>query len=124
MTMVRGEFSQLLAPGLHDIFVHWLDLKQRKEEFSHVFHMETSDGAFDDELEMAAFPGGMPEKPEGEAFTYEDAIQGAIKRYEPLSYGLGCRSSYELIKDDKYGLIMQVPKALARAAHFTKEQIA
>lgn len=124
MTMVRGQFSQLMAPGLHDIFVQWLDLKQRKEEFSHIFHMETTDNAFDDEVEFAAFVGGMPEKPEGEAFTYEDAVEGNSKRYESLSYGLGVRSSYELIKDDKYNLIMQVPKAIARAAHFTKEQLA
>lgn len=123
MTMVRGQFSQLQAPGLHDLFVHWIDLLQRKTEYTHVFHEETNEkDAFVDEAEFAAFVGGMPEKPEGEAITYLDAVQGGVKRYEWKSYGLGCRSSWELYDDDQYGLIKQVPKALARAAHFTKEQ--
>lgn len=121
MTMVRGNFAQLMAPGLHDTFVHWLDLLQRDEEFSHVFNMETSDKAYEDEVEFSGL-GPMPEKPEGEAVVYNDAIQGGTKRYTHTSYALGCRSSWELYEDDQYNLIMQVPKALARSAHFTREQ--
>lgn len=122
MTMVRGQFAQLQAPGLHDLFVHWINLKMKELEYPHIFHEETMDTAFEDEAEFAAFVGGMPEKPEGEAITYKDAVEGGSKRYEPLTFGLGCRSSFELYQDDLYGLIKQVPKALARAATFTKEQ--
>lgn len=121
MTMVRGQFAQLMAPGLHDTFVHWIDLLQRDEEYSHVFNMETSDKAFEDEVEFSGL-GPMGTKPEGEAITYQDAIQGGTKRYTPVTYGLGCRTSWELYEDDQYNLIMQVPKALARSAHFTMEQ--
>jgi phage major head subunit gpT-like protein len=121
MTMVRGQFAQLMAPGLHDTFVHWLDLLQREEEFSQIFNMETSDKAFEDEVEFSGL-GAMPEKPEGESITYQDAIQGGSKRYTHSTYGLGVRTSWELYEDDQYNLIMQVPKALARAAQFTKEQ--
>ena len=121
MTMMRGEWSQLMAPGLHDTFVHWLALKQRTEEFSHVFNMETSDRAYENEVEFGGL-GPMPEKPEGESISYQDAIQGGTVQYLHTSYGLGCRTSWELYSDDQYNLIMQVPKALARSAHFTKEQ--
>lgn len=123
MTMVRGEFAQLMAEGLHDIFVHWLDQKQREEEYSHVFHVETDTHAFVDEVEFSGL-GPMPEKPEGESITYQDAIQGGTFRFEHLSYGLGVRTSWELYDDDQYQLISQVPRALARSAHFTKEQTA
>lgn len=121
MTMVRGAFSQLMAPGLHDTFTHWLDLKQRDEEYSHIFNIDTSEHAYEDDAEFSGLPP-MPEKPEGESIIYQDAIQGGTKRYLHLSYGLGVRSSWELYDDDQYNLINQVPKALARSAHFTIEQ--
>jgi len=122
MTMVRGQFAQLMAPGLHGIFVHWQDLAQRDEEFPHIFHMETSTMAFEDEVEFSGL-GPMPEKPEGEAVIYQDAIQGGTRRYLHFTYGLGCRTSFELFEDDQYKLIQQVPKALARSAVFTREQV-
>lgn len=121
MTMVRGQFAQLMAPGLHHNFVHWLDLLQRDEEYSHIFNMPDSDKAYEDEVEFSGL-GPMPEKPEAESVTYQDAIQGGTKRYLHTTYALGVRTSWELYEDDQYNIIMQVPKALARSAHFTKEQ--
>lgn len=118
--MVRGQFSQLMAPGLHDLFVHWLDLKQRAEEYSQIFNIETSDKAFEDEVEFSGL-GPMLVKPEGESVGYQDAIQGGTKRYIHTVYALGVRTSWELYKDDQYKLINQVPKALARSAHFVRE---
>ena len=118
--MVRGQFSQLMAPGLHDLFVHWLDLKQRAEEYSKIFNIETSDKAFEDEVEFSGL-GPMLVKPEGESVGYQDAIQGGTKRYIHTVYALGVRTSWELYKDDQYKLINQVPKALARSAHFVRE---
>ncbi len=122
MTMVRGQFAQLMAPGLHGIFVHWQDLAQRDEEYPHIFHVETSSMAFEDEVEFSGL-GPMPEKPEGEAVIYQDAIQGGTRRYLHFTYALGCRTSFELFEDDQYKLIQQVPKALARSAVFTREQV-
>jgi phage major head subunit gpT-like protein len=121
MTMVRGQFSQLQAPGLHAEFVHWVDTLQREEEYSHILHVEPSDKAFEDEVEFSGLPP-MPLKPEGEATIYQDALQGGTKRYINFTYALGVRSSFELYEDDQYGIIIQVPKAIARSAHFTKEQ--
>lgn len=119
--MVRGQFSQLMAPGLHDIFVHWLDLKQRDVEYTYIFNEETSDKAYEDEAEFSGF-GPMVPKQEASSVIYQDAIQGGTKRYLHTVYALGVRTSWELFKDDQYKLINQVPKALARSAQFVKEQ--
>lgn len=118
--LVRGQWSQLQAPHLHGVFAQWLKLKQREEEFSHVFNMDTTDKAF---IDMAEFVGVGPmvEKPEGEPSTYRDAAQGGTKRIEMYTYALGVRSSYELYEDDQYGLIKQIPKAIARSHHFLRE---
>jgi phage major head subunit gpT-like protein len=120
--MVRGMYAQLMAPGVHHNFVEWLDTFQRKEEFSEVFHVENSTKQFEDEVQFAGF-GPMLEKQEGEAIAYTDAVQGGTKRYIHLTYALGCRASWELLDDDQYGVIKQVPKALARSGSFVKEMV-
>lgn len=121
--MVRGMYSQLMAPGAHAAFVHFLNTKQRDEEYSFIFNVETSTKAYEDEWEFAGL-GPMPEKPEGEQLAYQDAIQGGTKRYLHYTYGLGVRSSFELYDDDQYNIVKQIPKNLARSAHFTVEQTA
>jgi hypothetical protein len=120
--MVRGQFAQTLAPGVHHWFLHFLDLQMREEEYSTVFNVETSTQAFEDEVEMAGV-GIMPERPEGSPAAYDDLIQGGTKRYVHLSYALGSRTSWELIEDDQYGILKQVPKAHARSAQFAREMV-
>ena len=120
--MVRGAFAQTLAPGVHHWFLHFLDLQMREEEYTKFFNVETSTMSFEDEIEMAGV-GAMPEKPEASAVVYDDMIQGGTKRYVHLSYALGSRASWELIEDDQYGIIKQVPKAQARSAMFAREQV-
>jgi hypothetical protein len=122
MTMVRGGFAQLLASGVNHNLIQFLDYQMRSTEYTRYFNVETSDQAFEDEVEYAGV-GVMPEKPEGSAIVYDDLIQGGTKRYLHLSYGLGSRASWELIEDDKYGVIKQVPAAHARSSLFTREQV-
>lgn len=119
--MYRGQFAQLMVPGLHHMFVHWLDVTQRESEYDKIFNLETSEDAFEDEAEFSGL-GPLNQKPEGTAVLYDDAVQGGTKRYLHLPWALGVRTSFELFRDDKYGLIKQVPKALARSAQFTREQ--
>lgn len=120
--MVRGAFAQTLAPGVHHWFLHFLDLQMREEEYTHVFNVENSTQAFEDEVEMAGV-GVMPEKPEQSSVIYDDLIQGGTKRYIHGSYALGSRASWELIEDDQYGILKQVPKAHARSAMFAREMV-
>jgi Mu-like prophage major head subunit gpT len=121
--MVRGTNAQVLAPGVHHWFLTFLDLQQREEEYSKIFHFENSKMPFEDEIEFAG-TGAMPEKPEASPVVYDDMIQGGTKRYVHLSYGQGTRASWELIEDDQYGIIKQAPKAHARSAMFAREQTA
>lgn len=118
--MVRGTFAQTLAPGVHHWFLHFLDLQMRREEYSTIFNVETSQQAFEDEVEMAG-TGVMPEKPEGTPVLYDDMVQGGTRRYVHLSYALGSRISWELIEDDQYGILKQTPKAQVRSAQFARE---
>jgi phage major head subunit gpT-like protein len=122
MTMFRNQFSQLLALGVRANFVEFNELKQRPQEFPDIFNVAPSDSAYEDEVIYSGM-GAAPEKGEGESFFYQDMVQGGTKRYIHLTYGLGARYSWELGRDDKYGFVKQVPKALVRAGKFSEEMI-
>lgn len=123
MSQVRGMFSQLMAPGLRKIYKDWSEMEQRAEEYPSVFNVDSSSSQYEQELEMAGI-GPLYEKPENTPTEYTAMIQGGSYRFYHLTYSLGIRTSRELWDDDKYGLIKQGPRALARSARFTREVVA
>jgi len=122
-TQVRGAYPKLMAPGLHKIYVDAQETEQRAEEYPSVFNVMTSDSEYEQDLKMAGF-GPLQEKPENTPVAYTSMIQGGDKRYIHLTYALGVRTSAELMEDDKYGIINQAPKSLARSIRYTKEIVA
>lgn len=123
MSQVRGAFAQLMAPGLKTIYFDATEYEQREKQYPMVFKIEKSSSEYEQELEMAG-TGPLQEKPENSSTAYTQMIQGGSKRVIHLTYSLGIRTSKELWDDDKYGLIKQGPKALARSTRFTEEVIA
>jgi hypothetical protein len=123
MPEIRGNFSQLMTRGLKRIYMDAYDTEQKSEEYPQIFKTETSDSQYEQVLEMTGF-GPLQEKPENTPVAYNERIQGGSKRYIHLTYGLAVATSKELYEDDKYGIIRQTPKALARSVRFTKEMVA
>lgn len=122
MTMVRGMYAQLMAPGIHKLFNQFLDTMQRDLEYPKVFNVDSTTKAYIDDVEFAG-TGPMPLKPENTPVSYTQIIQGGTLRYIPLTYALAARASFELYEDDQYGVIKQIPKALARSQRFTEEMV-
>lgn len=118
--MVRGNFAQLMAPGLHELFNQWVELTQRESEYDKIFNVLTSDKAYEDDVEFAGL-GFMPDKPEGTPIIYDDVIQGGTYRYTHTTHGQGVRMSFELVQDDQYDLISKIPQNFVRTAHHKKE---
>ena len=123
MTQVRSAFAQLMAPGLKTIYDDATTYEQKAKSYPAVFNVEKSSSQYEQVLEMAAL-GPLQEKPENTPTAYNDMVQGGSKRAVHLTYSLGIRTSKELKDDDKYGLIMTGPKALARSTRFTEEVVA
>lgn len=123
MTMVRGQYAQLMAPLGRKVFNQWIDTFQRDLEYPHIFHIETSTKMYEDELEFAGTPPAI-EKPENTPVTYTQFRQGGTFRFIHLTYALAARVSYELYDDDQLGVVKQIPKALARSMRFTEEMVA
>lgn len=113
MTMLRGAFSNLLAPGIRKIVFE--TYKERPTEGNKLVNMNTSKRAYEEDFPIAGF-GTLAAKTEGGPVTYQDALQGAIKRYVWATYGLGFRITQEMMEDDLYGIMgSKMAKALGRS---------
>lgn len=114
MTMVRGAFSHLIAPGFRKVVFE--TYKERPTEGDKIVNMEKSRRAYEEDFPIAGF-GTLLEKQEGGPFAYQDAIQGLVKRYIWTTYALGFRITQEMMEDDLYGVMgNKMSKALGRSA--------
>jgi len=111
-------FSNLLQPELHEIFFEKYGM--RPKEYTELFDVMSTERAYEQDGEITGL-GQMVQKTEGMPITYDDPIQGALKTYTPVPFGLGFRVTHELYKDDQYNVIKRMPQALSRSAHQTEE---
>jgi hypothetical protein len=119
--MVRGAFSNLLAPGFRKIVFE--TYRQRPIEGKPIVNSNTSKRAYEEDFPIAGF-GTLLSKAEGAAVTYQDATQGNIKRYTWTTYGLGFRITQEMMEDDLYGVMgNKMSKALGRSVRNNLEVV-
>jgi hypothetical protein len=117
--MIRGAFSNLLAPGFRKIVFE--TYKQRPMEGMRLVNMNRSSRAYEEDFPIAGF-GALSPKAEGQSVKYDDAIQGTVKRYVWTTFGRGFRISQEVMEDDLYGIMGgRMSKALGRAARSNQE---
>lgn len=117
----RGNFGQLLAPGLQAILFEWL--MEHPEEYAQFMNVETSERAYDEDQIIGGL-GLARTKPEGEQITYDDPIQGGTVRYLHLTYALGWQITMEMKDDDRYDIMQKVPEELIKSCRQTWEQLA
>lgn len=118
MPASTGAFSSLLAPGLRKVF--FMEYTDHKPEYQDIFYMTTSSRTYEEHLELAAL-GTMPPKNEGVSILYQDFIQGGVKRFTHVAYGLGFRVTEEMMEDDLYSVMTRNTKALKRSAMNARE---
>lgn len=122
MTMVKGAFSQLLAPGYRKVVFE--TYKERPTEGDKWINMEKAARAYLEDFPVAGF-GTLVSKPEGGTVSYQDALQGNVKRYTWTTYALGFRITQEMMEDDLYGVMgNKMSKALGRSARNNFEIVA
>ena len=118
----RFTFPPLLAPGLRHIFNEATDLMMREQQYDKYMNMESSEDAYEIDYHLAG-TGPMPEQPEGTPPAYDGLVQSGTKKYLHLPYGLASMVTRQLIEDDKYAQIRQMPKAHAKSAMFAREAV-
>lgn len=119
MVMTRGAFSHLVAPAFRKIVFE--TYKERPMEGNKLVNMNTARRAYLEDFPIAGF-GTLVTKAEGASVTYQDAIQGSVKRYTWTTYALGFRITQEIMEDDLYGVMGgRMSKALGRSARNNAE---
>lgn len=113
MPHVTGAFSYLLAPGLRKVFFQ--HYKDREKEYTKVVKVLSSSRNYEEVLEVAGLPS-MPPKVEGKGIVYQNFIQGGIKRFTWVTYGLGFRVTEEMMEDDLYNIMNRNGRALKKSA--------
>lgn len=122
MAITTGTHPKLLWPGLQAIWGNMY--KDQPEEHTSIFDVGTSDKAYEEDQELAGF-GLAPVKSEGGSISYDTTVNGYIKRYTNVTYGLGFIVTEEAVEDNQYkSQAEKRVKALRRSMRHTKETVA
>jgi len=121
MAINRGNFAELLEPGLHAIYGD--TYAQYPPEFEGVFDVKTSSRHNEEDQSITGF-GATVTKAEGGSVSFDVAYQGYKKTYTHITYGLGFIVTREMVEDDLYRKIIAMPQALARSVRQSVELLA
>jgi len=111
-TVVTTTLSRLLDPGLRRIFSD--NMAMVADEYGPFVNVETMDEPYFTDYKMAYF-GLIPQKPEGQPISYDAPIPGTTKRYDPVNFGMGFRSTHEAVRDERYGQLKKMSSHLGRS---------
>lgn len=115
-----GFAPELLYPGLAALWGN--SYKQHPKKIERIFNMKKSDKAFEKEQEMSGFTtAGV--KDQGNSVTFARLTQGVQKEYVHVTYGIGAIITREMMEDDQYGFINQVPRLLSEAMIRAEETV-
>ena len=118
MPVVRGEYAELLAPGLQRFTFQ--RLRERAEEYRRINRVETTDSAYEDSWEMGGF-GPLGRKGELAPTQLDEPIKLGGVRIVVDTFALGFLISKEMIADNKFGLMQKLAGALGRSGRITAE---
>lgn len=118
MPATRGQFAQLLAPGLMSVIYE--DLAEHPEEYSQLFNVYPTTRAYEED-QLVAGLAAVPSKPEGQQLYQDTPIQGGSYRYTVASFGLAFQVTREMWDDDQYGIMKKVSQDFAGSIRQTIE---
>ena len=117
--ITTGAHPKALWPGIKEWWGR--SYMEHQEEFPDLFDKETSDKAYEEEVEITGF-GLAPVKNQGTAINYDVETQGSVTRYTHIAYALGYIVTWEEMRDDLYEVVSKRrAKMLAFSMRQTKE---
>lgn len=120
--ITTGAHPKALWPGVKEWWGR--SYAEHQEEFPDLFDQETSDKAYEEDVEISGF-GLAPVKNQGTAINYDTESQGSVTRYTHVAYALGYIVTFEELRDDLYEVVSKRrAKMLAFSMRQTKENVA
>lgn len=117
MPVVRGQFAELLAPGLNP---RTNSYQEYPEMYRRISNVQTSAGAFEDDYAVAGF-GPLAKKPELNTTILDEPIKLGGVRYFHEAFALGYLISREMLRDGKYPQMLNLAEELGRSSRYTVE---
>jgi len=118
MAISRGQFSALVAPDIRHVYVE--TGKERSLEYPLVFNVQDMEWNPVTDRQISGL-GTMPEKPEGSQFQPDQPIMGGSKGYTAVPYGMAFEVTWEMWRDELYGVMRELAAELARSARNRQE---
>lgn len=112
--MARGAFAPLLAPDLRKVYVEIG--KERPPEYNQWCNIDPNMQWNPVRDQQVSGLGTMPSKLEGTTFALDQPILGGNKSYIANPYGLAVEITWEMWRDDLYGVMREIIAGLARAS--------
>ena len=120
--VIRSNFSDFngstMLPALEDLFKSELELHPSKRDA--LFNMKKAQNGIYQYSEIHEMPLHS-QVGEGTEYSYKSPNQGVDKTMAVVKYGLGASISDEMIRDNKFDMVAEIVKKMARSAKESQE---
>lgn len=118
MPIVRGQWAELLAPGLN--LNTFQALQQFPEMYRRIVNVQNSRRAYEDDFRIAGF-GPLVKKGELETTILDEPVKLGGARFIHQTFALGFAISQEMRDDDQYGVMVGLARELGVSSYYTTE---
>jgi hypothetical protein len=118
MPINRGGFAPLLAVDLRQVYIE--TGKERPLEYPLLFNVDNMEWNPVKDQQIAGL-GTMPTKPEGEQFKLDEPVLGGTKEYLADPFGLATEVTWEMWRDEMYGIMRELVAEMQRASRNRQE---
>lgn len=116
-----GNFAELLWPGIKEIYGTSYDMHPMV--YPEFMEVSDSEKAFEKVQGLTGFPLAAV-KEQGQEAVFSQMFQGYQQEYLHLTYSIGAIVTREMVEDDLYNQISQIPRLLAESLRQTEEIVA
>ena len=121
MGTYTAQHPELLERDEKEIFFkQFSEIEQLKDQ---LFKSNNSTKAYEDRMRVAAL-GTFATKPEGTPVGFDDPVSAPKVRTVHTTYALGFRVTMEMMEDDQFSVIQQMPADLGDSARDHQERLA
>ena len=115
-----GWAPELLYPGIKTVWgTEYNQLPKLYEKF---FTIKTANKRFEKEQEFVPFRAAVI-KDEADSVEFQRMTQGVQKEYQMVTFGSGASVTREMVEDDQYNIIQQIPRLMAQSLVYFEETI-
>lgn len=116
-----GGYANLLRKRFHRVVIADANNRQRELEYREFLNEEVSDENPHTDFKISGL-GATRAMPDGTSFPTDSPVTGGTKDWETVPSALAFEVYYRFMRDEKYGVIDRMTKALSRSDFVGREQ--